>query len=126
MKVKFATAVNCIDGRVQAPVAQFIRKNYGVDFIDMITAPGPDKILSEYKNMREIQSMKKKVLFSYHNRDSKLIFIASHNGCLGNPCSNRMHLKQLKEAVKNVRKWRQEAKVFGVWVDEDRKVALID
>ena len=123
---KFATAINCIDGRVQTPVAEFIKKNYGVEFVDMITTPGPDKVLSKCEDVYEIQSLKNKVLFSYQNRDSKLIFIACHYRCLGNPCSERTHLIQLTKAIKNIRKWCAEAKVYGVRINKERKAVLIE
>ena len=44
---KFGTAINCMDGRVQEPVAKFLKEIYGIDFVDTITEPGPVKILSE-------------------------------------------------------------------------------
>lgn len=45
-KDKFGTAINCIDGRVQLPVIKWLKENYYLDFVDMITEPGPDKVLS--------------------------------------------------------------------------------
>lgn len=125
MKFKFATAINCIDGRIQAPVAEFIRSNYFVDYVDMITLPGSDKVLSKAKDGCEIESIKKKVLFSFNNRDSKLVFVVSHHDCLGNPCGKRTHLRQLRNAIKNVRKWCPKGKVRGIWVNEERKAFLV-
>jgi hypothetical protein len=43
----FVTALNCIDGRVQEPVIRFLREKYKIDFVDMITEPGMDKILAK-------------------------------------------------------------------------------
>ena len=37
---KFGTAINCIDGRTQQPVIDYIKQNYAVDMVDMITFPG--------------------------------------------------------------------------------------
>lgn len=34
---KFATAINCMDGRVQIPVIEYIKSKYEVDYVDMIT-----------------------------------------------------------------------------------------
>ncbi len=122
---KFATAINCIDGRVQLPVAEFIKKNYAVEYVDMITVPGPDKVLSACRNMYEIGSLKDKLLFSYNNRDSKLIFIISHYGCLGNPSVKNVHLKQLRIAMKKVKKWCAQAKVYGIWINKEWKAVLV-
>ena len=38
---KFGTAINCIDGRTQQPVIDYIKQNYAVDIVDMITFPVP-------------------------------------------------------------------------------------
>jgi len=46
---KFATAINCMDGRVQTPVIKWLKNEYKVNYIDMITEPGPNKILAESK-----------------------------------------------------------------------------
>ncbi len=37
---KFVTAINCMDGRVQIPVIEYLKNNYGINYVDMITAPG--------------------------------------------------------------------------------------
>ena len=47
MKTQFVTCLNCIDGRVQLPVIKWIMENYGVEYVDMITTPGMDGILSD-------------------------------------------------------------------------------
>ena len=38
----FATSLSCMDGRVQLPMIDLIKKKYSVDFVDTITAPGID------------------------------------------------------------------------------------
>jgi Putative carbonic anhydrase len=38
----FATCLNCIDGRVQIPVIEWITRNKGFKYVDMITKPGID------------------------------------------------------------------------------------
>jgi len=50
---KFAAAINCVDGRTQIPVMEWMKKNCRVDYVDMVTEPGPVKILKEsLKNMQ--------------------------------------------------------------------------
>ena len=44
---KFATSVSCIDGRIQIPLAKWIKENYSVDYVDTITEPGVDKTITE-------------------------------------------------------------------------------
>ena len=47
--MSFYTAINCMDGRIQESVADYIKKKYNVLFVDMITDAGPVKILSNKK-----------------------------------------------------------------------------
>ena len=47
---KFACAINCMDGRVQDAVKNYMKSTYGVDWVDQITEPGPNKILCECKD----------------------------------------------------------------------------
>lgn len=47
MKPKYVTCLNCIDGRAQLPVIQWITLNYQVDYVDMVTEPGMDGILAD-------------------------------------------------------------------------------
>ncbi|KYK20479.1 hypothetical protein AYK25_04770 [Thermoplasmatales archaeon SM1-50] len=44
---KFITAINCMIGRVQLPIIHWMRKQYAVDYVDMITEPAPIKIFSQ-------------------------------------------------------------------------------
>ena len=125
MKAKFATAINCIDGRIQTPIIAFIRQKYDIDYIDMITMPGPDKILSEYEDIDEIKSIKKKVLISCNIHNSKLIFVVGHCGCAGNTCGKTSHLQQIRNAKQNVKKWNVNAEVHGLWVDKKQKAFLV-
>ncbi len=43
----FGTVINCMDGRVQFPVLEYLKHKYEVDLVDSITEAGPLKILSE-------------------------------------------------------------------------------
>ena len=43
---KFATAINCIDGRTILPVINYITEKYQVDFVDLITEPGADLVMA--------------------------------------------------------------------------------
>lgn len=70
---KFATAINCIDGRVQIPVIKYIKNKYQVDYVDMITLPGPDKVLARNKDKSALHSIKKCVEISINLHGSRLI-----------------------------------------------------
>jgi len=125
MKRVFVTAINCIDGRVQKPVTEFAISKFGVDYVDMITEPGPDKILSEKKDLNIIESVKRRTLISVEKHKSKVVIIAGHHDCAANPVEENEHYRQIKEAVKNVKEWNLGADIYGIWVDENWKVVLL-
>ena len=80
-----AIAINSMDGRVQIPVIEWLKGRYSVEYVDMITEPGPNKILSENRDSRIVESIKKRVEISIVKHNSKLIAVMGHYGCAGNP-----------------------------------------
>ena len=121
----FATAINCMDGRTQIPVIEFMRKKFRVDFVDTITEAGPDKILAENKDHATVTSIKKRVEISAVKHRSKAIAVVGHHDCAGNPVDKDSHVKHIKAAMKTVRAWGYNIEIVGLWVDEDWKVAEI-
>lgn len=114
----FATAINCIDGRTQIPVNNYVRDKYKVDYVDTITEPGPVKFLAEKKDKMMLESIKQRVNISTTKHGSKYIAIVAHHDCAGNPVENEKQLKQLQESIKTIRPWAPKAKIIGLWVDE--------
>ena len=124
-KLKFATCINCIDGRVQLPAINFIKRRFRIDYVDVITEPGPDKVLSENESIDIIESIKRRVLLSVERNSSKNIIIAGHHDCKANPVEKKVHYKQIREAVNKIKGWNLEVDVYGVWVGKDWKVVLL-
>ena len=122
---KFATAINCMDGRVQAPVTAYLKKKYGVDYVDMITEPGSDGILAANKDKAIIESIKKKVGISTGRHGSKYISVAGHHDCAGNPVDKDTHLANIRSAIKTLKSWGVKAEVIGLWVDDRWKVSEV-
>ena len=79
----FATAINCMDGRVQVPVIDWLRRQYGADYVDMITEPGPERLLAEGKDQTAVESIRKKIEISVTRHSSELVIIAGHHDCAG-------------------------------------------
>jgi len=111
----FATSLSCIDGRVQLPMINWIKKKYLVDYVDTITAPGIDKVISD----NDVESIKKSVMISVSNHKSSHIVISGHFGCAGNPVSDEEHFAQIKKSVEIVNSWNLNVNVIGVWIDEN-------
>ncbi len=116
---KFATAINCMDGRVQIPVIDYIKKNYGVDYVDVITEPGPNKILAENKENGIVESIKRRLEISVNKHNSKIIAIVGHYDCAGNPVEKETHLKQIQSAIQVVKSFGFGVEVIGLWVNEE-------
>lgn len=123
----FATTINCMDGRTQLPINDFIKSNYHVDFVDTITEAGPDKILADNTDATTIESIKKRVLVSTEKHGSKKIIIVAHYDCAGNPVDKETHLKHLQEARNTINSWGlpTDIQILTVWVDENWQVNLI-
>ncbi len=115
---KFVTAINCMDGRVQIPVIDWMKKHTNADFVDMITEPGPNKILAENKDLGGIQSLKKRVEISITKHASSQIAVVGHFDCAGNPVDKTIQLKQLKAAAQIIQTWGFQVPVVGLWVDD--------
>lgn len=126
MDKKFATAINCMDGRVQKPVAEYIRDDFKVDYVDMITEPGPNKILAEGKNLQIIESLKKKVEISVTKHDSNIIAVVGHYDCAGNPGGENLQKEHLRKAVDTVISWGFPVKtIIALWLDADFRPSII-
>jgi carbonic anhydrase len=110
----FATSLSCIDGRVQLPMLNWIKEKYLVDYIDTITAPRIDKVISD----DNIESIKKSVMISISNHKSSHIVISGHFGCAGNPVSDEEHFIQIKKSVEIINSWDLDVDIVGVWLDE--------
>ncbi len=121
---RFGTAINCMDGRVQTPVMEFITTEYGVDFVDMITEPGPIRALSSESEGSTAASIRRRVEMSVDKHDSKLIAIVGHYDCAGNPVGKDAQIRQMRTAIKVVEAWKVGARVIGLWVDCNWKVNL--
>ena len=123
MNNKFGTAINCMDGRVQKPVIDYIKKKYKVKFVDMVTEPGPNKILAENINKNAIKSIKKRVKISVLKHFSEVVVIVGHYDCAGNPTTIKQQKEHLSLAVKNVKKWKLPVKIItAIWVNKQLKV----
>ncbi|OEG00147.1 hypothetical protein BHF71_05965 [Vulcanibacillus modesticaldus] len=119
---KFVTVINCMDGRVQKPVIGYLSAKFSADFVDMITEPGPNKILAENKDHTIIQSIKRRIKISVDNHKSKHIAIVGHYDCAGNPVDEKIHIQQIREAIKVIQSWDLDVNVIGLWINQDWQV----
>lgn len=119
----FAASINCIDGRVQGPISEWIKKNHGVEFVDVISEPGCDLALSRQSGI--VDDILAKVKISVTAHGSKLVFVSGHHECAANPVSRDEHIEHIKQAMARVNSWNLPVRVIGLWVNDSWIVELV-
>jgi carbonic anhydrase len=117
----FATAINCMDGRVQCPVKHWLKDNTGAEYVDMITEPGADKLMAD-GSLSQREAVRAKVLTSVNYHKSGSVAVVGHHDCAGNPVAKEEHLKHIRKAMAAVTSWNLGVRVFGLWVNEKWEV----
>lgn len=97
----------------------------GADYVDMITEPGPERLLAEAKDLTSIESVRKRIELSATCHNSSLVAIVAHHDCAGNPVVKEIQLEQIHKAIKTVESWGIMAQVIGLWVDENWEVSCL-
>ena len=113
---KFATAINCMDGRVQEPVIKWMKEHCQVEYGDMITEPGPDGIMAK-RFPEAVAAIKNRVLVSVEKHGSEAVALVAHGDCAGNPVSEEEHLGHLRRGMELIRSWDLPVDIAGLWVD---------
>ncbi|GCD10485.1 carbonic anhydrase [Clostridium tagluense] len=124
MKKKFGTALNCIDGRTQIPVIKWLKENFGVYYVDLITEPGMDKVLAEGQ-WDEIERLREKAIISIEAHNSNVIAVVGHYDCAANPVSDLKHFRDIVASTYTVVSWGLPVKVVGLWVDDFWRVHVV-
>ena len=124
LKDTFATAITCIDGRVQRPVTDWVKLHVNVDHVDLITEPGPDKVFSSGPAAL-VQDMMRKVSFSVKHHFSKAIIISGHDTCAANGVSREEHIEQILDGVERIQEFRLNVRIIGLWVGEFGSVEAV-
>ena len=123
--MSFCTAVNCMDGRVQIPVIEFLRARFGTEYVDVITEPGPNRILAEQADSPQAASILARLDISVKKHASRGIAVVGHYDCAGNPSDQATQEQRTRSAVEGLRSRYAQAEVIGLWVDESWQVVEI-
>lgn len=121
---RFATAINCIDGRAQTPALDWLKLHCNVDFVDLITEPGANKVLTQGP-AETIAAIKRKAEFSFKVRQSGLLAVVAHYDCLAHPVSKEEHWEDIRESAAVINSWGWGARILGLWVNEWGSVDLV-
>ncbi len=117
-----ATCLNCMDGRVQLPVLQWIKANYPVDFVDVITEAGMDGVLSNQKDITEVL---RSITVSVNVNKSTRLFVVGHYDCRGNPVKEDVHRQEIGKAVTRLKDHWPSHEIVGLWVNKDWQVEVV-
>ena len=121
----FATAINCMDGRVQYPVNDWMKARFGVDYVDVVSEAGPDGLFF-HRSLPHIEAMKQRVMISVNGHGSRNVAIVAHHECAGNPADKETHLEHLRHSMEIMASWGLPVQLLSLWVDEDWVVHLVD
>lgn len=121
---KFATAITCIDGRVQQPVADWMKLHTNVDYVDLITEPGPDKVLSS-ESTYVVDEIIRKVSFSVRYHESAVVALCGHYDCAANHAGREEHIEQIREGVRVLLSYDLKVRILGLWLSEWNSVELV-
>ena len=116
--MSFCTAINCMDGRVQLPVIQYLQKRFQAKYVDSITEPGPIHILAEQSDPQEIRAILERINISIEKHGSNQIALVGHHDCAGNPVSREVQLGQIKRSIAYLKSLYPNVEVIGLWVNE--------
>ncbi len=121
--MEFCTAVNCMDGRVQIPVISYLTERFKVDFVDVVSEAGPNRILADGLDDQLLESIWTRVEISISQHDSKGVAVIGHHDCAGNPVGESEQRLHIAAAVRRVRDRFASVPVIGLWVDHNWEVS---
>ncbi len=88
-----------MDGRIQLPVIGFLKKRFSVNYVDIVSEPGPNLILAEQSDSKTVKSILYRVDISVKKHKSKGIAIIGHYDCAGNPSDRDEQISHLQAAI---------------------------
>jgi hypothetical protein len=124
--MKYCTAVNCIDGRVQRPVLDYLAERYGVPYVDNVTEPGPNGILSRRNDKALVSSILRRIDVSVHKHHTVGIAVVGHYDCAGNPGDEAHQNTDTRGAVRFLQSQYPNTPIIGLYVNEKWTVEEIE
>ena len=113
MPDRFATVVTCIDGRIHGPLGEWIRDRLDVEYLDLITEPGADRMLAT-AGPTALTRLLDAVGVSRTAHGSGTLVLAGHADCAGNPVSEAEHHDQLRRAAARLADRLPELRILAV------------
>lgn len=101
-----------------------MKENFKVDYVDLITEPGMDKVLSEGPWI-EVERIRDNLEISINAHDSHQVAVVGHFDCAANPVTICKHIQDIVKSTDTVKSWGFPIVVVGLWVDEFSCVHLV-
>lgn len=120
--MRFCTAVNCMDGRVQLPVIKYLQGRFNVEYVDSVTEPGPNLLLAKQTDKDAVRSILRRIRVSVERHSSVGIALAGHHECAGNPATRQEQKQHLIVGIEFLRRQYPNIPIIGLWVDEKWEV----
>lgn len=98
-----------------------MKRNYKIDGVDMVTFPGADGIFSSDRS-GEIELIKRSVSISVEKHGSRVLAVAGHYDCAGNPGDLEHHYSHVRSAMSVVSSWNFPVQVVGLYVNDKRQI----
>lgn len=95
-----------------------------VHYVDLITEPGPDLVLSDGPTA-VIEEIIRKVSFSILYHASNVVAVSGHHDCAANHATRAEHIEQILDGVRVVLAKEPNVRVLGLWLNEWDSVELV-
>ncbi|WP_040229043.1 carbonic anhydrase [Bhargavaea cecembensis] len=118
---EFVTVINCMDGRVQEPVIQWMKSQYNAKYVDSVTEAGPNKVLLG-NDPQKIDSIIERVRVSTDKHGSTVLAIAGHYDCAGHAVDGELKKARIRESVELISTWGLDVEIIGIYVNDKWEV----
>lgn len=122
MKKAFATTINCMDGRIQRCINEYVRYSEQVEYIDTITLAGPSKVISDNTFTGIVENVKYRLDVSINGHLSNYISIVGHFDCTAITEDDKKQKEYIRNSANIISEWYPSVKVEALWVTEEFKV----
>lgn len=113
---QFGTVLECMDGRPQRKIADYLTTSFGVRYVDTITTAGTVKHLAQETN--QTATLLENLAVSVDKHGSRQVAVVAHHDCAGNPVSDKTQRQQLVTAAGRIREIYPDTDVIAIWLNE--------
>ena len=110
----FATAINCIDGRAQIPIIEYLKTRHEADYVDMINAPGINGLIAHDRDAARIEAIRNDLRISLGRPGRSFVAVCAHDDCLGNPVDEAQHKDDVRTALARLKEWHPRVEMISV------------